>query len=706
MSRNRIFPALLLLLFYSLISVTYFASTALAEDQYVSIRLLPEKTRLGGGETVTVGIEQTLHPDWHTYWINPGDSGTAPRITWEGLEGLNASAIEWPVPKRMGMGPLVNFGYEEKVVLLQDLTLPENLPDGPVRLTATVDVLVCHDICIPETHKASMILNGEQYPAAAAVETARTALPLEMGWATSITEEGGNLIVTIKTDAPGAFGKMESLELYPEEWGLIDNTKTTTARKEGDDLILSHPRGDRALSDVPVSKLVIAYEDAAGIRKGIRLSVLNEAAPLQRDDVSHDIGLATAIFYALLGGLILNLMPCVFPVLSMKALSLVQLKDKDNARARLHGIAYTLGVMAMFAVIAGILLALKAGGAQVGWGFQLQHPAVTLFLTYLFFTLGLNLAGYFDVNVSLAHVGDSLTRKSGLSGSFFTGALATLVATPCTAPFMAGAMGYALTQSAFVSMAIFLSLGFGLALPYLALTFIPAIRHRLPRPGVWMERFRQFLAFPMFGAACWLFWVLSQQIDHMGQFAALLGALSIALGVWFWKIRPHRKTGRAVFTALSGLAILFMLSTFFTIRTHEGATAAPRTGEDATASIDGEEAFTRVRLEEYLKGNDPIFVNMTAAWCITCKVNEKVALSIESTLALFREKGVRYLKGDWTNQNPEITNYLEEYGRNGVPIYVYYGPRDMKSGVRPEPVVLPQILTPGIVAETIQPKGD
>ncbi len=677
------------------------AAQAQSPDQkYVSIRLLPEKTSVKGGDTVTVGIEHTLYEGWHTYWKNPGDSGTAARVEWSGLEGIEASAFSWPIPHKMPMGPLVNFGYEEKAVLLQDITLPKTLPDGPITLSAKVDVLVCHDICIPETHVATMTLNGDQYPASQAVDFARARLPIDMGWETSITENADDLVVTVNTDSPSAFTNLKSVSLYPEEWGLIDNTTQTTATLDGNVLTLRHKRGDRPLTDVPVSKLVITYEMPTGEKAGVRVSTLmgGEIAP-QGEGFG---GFAKAILFAILGGIILNLMPCVFPVLSMKALSLVHLKGESNKTAQIHGLAYMAGVILSFVVIAGILIAIKAAGAQVGWGFQLQNPAVTLALTYLFFTLGLNLAGFFDVAISLSHAGDSLTRRHGLEGSFFTGVLATLVATPCTAPFMAGALGYALTQPPYIALLIFVFLGFGLSLPYLVLSFVPTTRHWLPRPGLWMEQFRQFLSFPMFLAACWLLWVLSQQINHMGQFAAILGMLAIAFAIWAFKTRPKNIGGKAIFLTLSALAMAFMVSTFFVIHLEDSVSAS---GTKYSKEDKNWDDFTRIKLDDALKGDAPVFVNMTAAWCITCKVNEKVALSVEDTKTLFKTMGITYLKGDWTNQNPEITNFLEEYGRSGVPLYVYYAPRDKQTGIRPEPVVLPQILTPDIVKETLTPKA-
>lgn len=663
---------------------------AISNDKNLSVRLLPEQTQVKGGETITIGIEQTIRDGWHTYWSNPGDSGTAARIVWKGIEGIKPAAIQWPVPHRMPIGPLTNFGYEKKVVLLQDLKLPENLPAGAQTITADMDVLVCHEICIPETHRASFILNGDQQPSQ--LDDARTMLPIDVGWNASIKSTNGDVILTVETDTPSAFANLKTIELYPEEWGIIHNPAETRAEKKESTLILTHARGERDLSEVPISKFVIAYEDTTGHRKAVRVSTLDASAGGDINENSKDVGILKAIIFALLGGLILNLMPCVFPVLSMKALSLVTLNDKEAAKARTQGIAYTLGIITCFVLIAGILIALKASGQQVGWGFQLQHPAVTLFLAYLFFTLGLNLAGYFEINLGLSNIGNRLAQKGGMAGSFFTGVLATLVATPCTAPFMGAAMGYALTQSAFAAIIVFVALGFGLALPYLALCYIPSLRHRLPKPGHWMETFRQFLSFPMFATAAWLVWVLSQQISHMGQFAALLGMLAITLSFWLLKRRPTNHAAYILMLIAAIGSLGFVVSTFFTMKPIE---------KIQTATTQHWEDFTRVKLEEYLKGDNPVFVDMTAAWCITCKVNEKVAIDIESTQDLFTKNKVHSLRGDWTNQNPEITSFLEEYGRSGVPIYVYYGPRNAETGVRPEAIVLPQILTPAIVENAI-----
>lgn len=693
MARSKIlFSLFLAVLFFPIFSVTSFAQTAAAE-KYVAIRLLPEKTHVSGGERITIGIEQNIARHWHTYWINPGDSGTAPRITWSGVEGIEPAPIQWPVPKRLPMGPLTNFGYENNVVLLQDLILPKDLPDGPATLTAKIDILVCNEICIPETHEASFIINGDEEGVPAAIEIARASLPLPLEWDAAISEKEGKFHVNVITQTPDAFAKLDSIELYPEEWGLIDNPEKTAALIKEGALLLSHPRGDRPLSDVPASRILIAYEDASGARKGISLAT--PAPSLSGSSVvpNDNVGIAQAILFALLGGLILNLMPCVFPILSMKALSLVELKDEELSKARLHGIAYTVGILVSFAAIAGLLLALKAGGAQIGWGFQLQNPAIILFLSYLFFALGLNLAGFFEIPARFSNIGSSLTQKSGAAGSFFTGVLATIVATPCTAPFMGVAMGYALTQGAVLSMAVFLALGLGLAIPYLLLTFVPRFRRIMPKPGHWMETFRQFLAFPMFASAAWLIWVLSQQTDQLGLLIALLGLVLLAFAIWLLKRNPVHKFWKI---GIPVLTIIAMVLLALSVLSHD---PAPKTENAVNA---GWENFTQERLDALLEENNPVFVNMTAAWCITCKVNEKVALSSKAIKELFAAKKIAYLKGDWTNQNPEITKFLERYGRSGVPLYVYYGPED-PSGERPPAVVLPQILTQSIVEDTIDP---
>lgn len=666
--------------------------------KHVSVRLLADKTQVEGGNQITIGIEQKLERGWHTYWINPGDSGMPARISWKMPKGFETGGIQWPIPHKMKMGPLVNFGYEGKVTLLQNLSLPKKIPAGPIKLSAQIDLLVCHEICIPETHHAQLTLNGGQKAQGTTIAKARAKLPLETGWEAHISETNGTLEVRVLTPNTAPFAKTKSIDFFPEEWGLIDNTATPDAQITDAGLLIQQARGERELSDVPTAKGVVVYKDPQGQTKAIRISTLIDpsSANGSKNGIRlSDISFLHALLFALLGGLILNLMPCVFPVLSMKALSLVKLKDKDISKARAHGLAYTAGILASFAVIAGALIALKAAGAQIGWGFQLQSPLMILTLAYLLFLIGLNLSGFFEFSAGrLAGIGTYFTQKHGITGSFATGVLAALVATPCTAPFMGAAMGFALTQPALIAMSIFLTLGLGLALPYLALTFVPALRHLLPHPGHWMETFRQFLAFPMFASAAWLIWVLAQQTNAMGVFSALSGIIALAFIIWLAKILPEKGVGKIITLVLMLGSLVFVISTC----------TLPQCQMDQSTSAAQEnwEPYTDSALNRLLESGHPVFVNMTAAWCITCKVNEKVALSTETTRSLFKEKNIRYLKGDWTNQNPEITRYLASHGRNGVPLYVYYPPRDEQTGQRPESIVLPQILTTKIVSETIR----
>lgn len=658
---------------------------------YVNLRLIPEGVLKPGGE-IYVAIEQSIAPGWHTYWKNPGDSGASPRIKWSMPDGFSAGDIEWPVPHKLPYGPLLNYGYEDGVILLQKIRAPAQLSEGSVTLTADIDVLVCKEICIPESGKYTVTLNGPDSSNADNTEyfeNARGKMPMPNSSPATYAELGEHFII----DMPVTWSQgVKRYDYIPAEWGLVENTAPSEITIEGGRLTIKQQRGQRALNEVSAvpGLLLWSMEDSGPMNAYEFTAALSAnpptATPVPAPNAAPSQSLALALVLALLGGLILNLMPCVFPVLSIKALGLVKIAEKEPAKARLHGLAYTGGVILSFLVIAGLLIALKSGGAQIGWGFQLQNPEIVTMLAWLFFIIGLNLSGIFEIGGHFGNVGNKLTQGNTPGHSFFTGVLATLVATPCTAPFMGVALGFALTQGPFINLLVFAVLGFGLALPYLALSFIPALQKILPKPGAWMHTFKQLLAFPMYASAAWLIWVLSQQSGQMGVFAALMGLVFIAFGIWLLRHEPAAllwKNIVRVFAVLSFLAALMII---------------PGSTQKAPEESFGQE-WSPGKLSQILEGGDAIFVEMTAAWCITCKVNHAVAIDTPSTRRIFAESGVQYLVGDWTNQNPEITQYLNEFGRNGVPIYVYYGPRS--NGERPAPVVLPQILTPGIVAKTV-----
>ncbi len=671
-------------------------------DRYVKIRLMPESNRVEPGQDIWIGIEKSIYPHWHTYWTNAGDSGTALHADWTLPEGFEVEGIEFPFPKLLPYGPLMNYGYEGNTVLLQKLRVPDTLPDGPITLSVDIDLLVCKEICIPEYSNHSLTLNDASVPRddnRGYIEAALNKLPQAEEWEAAYSHNGEQFIVTLSPDKKEIFDKIDTLRFYPVDWGLIDNVSEQTVAVDGDKIVITQGAGDRMASEVPSlgGVLVVdqsyAYQFKASYDPSLPLPSVAQESPnaslttqLGAGQMGANIDGMTvfqAILFALIGGLILNLMPCVFPVLSIKALSLSKMKDKEAGKAMMSGIAYTLGVVISFVIIAGLLIVLQSAGSQIGWGFQLQNPVVIAVLVYLFFLIGLNLAGFFDISGRAANVGQGLTQGDGFMPSFFTGTLATLVATPCTAPFMAGAIGFAATQPPVVSLSIFAALGFGLALPYLVISFVPAARHAMPKPGAWMDTFKQFLSFPMFASAAWLFWVLTQQAGSSSLFMVLIGLVLIAFGLWLLRYQ-------------GGLSKILALLSFGV-----ALWAAVMAGPDKVEMKFGA-PFDPASLSEALEGDDPVFVEMTAAWCVTCKYNNAVAIDIRPTRDLFSEYNVQYYIGDWTNEDPVITAYLQDYGRNGVPLYVYYGPRDPETGERPDEVLLPQILTPGIVSDAIK----
>lgn len=684
-------------------------------ENRVKIRVLPAQTTIEPGQDMWIAVEQSIREGWHTYWQNPGDSGAAPNINWTLPDGFEISDIHWPVPHKIPYPPLLNYGYEDNVILLQKLKAPEVLPEEPLTLTADIDLLVCKEECIPEFHTVEQVLNDASIPPeenTAYIETALQSLPQEADWDARFEIAADTLFLTL----PRPSIDFESVELFPVEWGVVENAAPAESRVEDDNIVIEQPAGDRDLAALDRLPFVAVFTDSAGMRQGYAFSAVRPdsqpaSLPLpatERPDETglQDVTILQALFLAFLGGLILNLMPCVFPVLSIKALSLVRQSQKDRVLVRLSGAAYTLGVLLSFLLIAGLLIIFKEAGAQIGWGFQLQNPVVITLLAYLLFLIGLNLSGYFEFGGRFMNLGGRLTQKEGLSGSFFTGVLATIVATPCTAPFMGVAIGFALTQTPLATLSIFLALGFGLAFPYLILSLVPALQRILPKPGTWMDTFKQFLAFPMFASAVWLVWVLSQQTSSAGVLGSLSGMLAIAFAIWLWQKAGTgiRKIVMRVLALLSVLYALFAVSAASVPSTLVPGKIVPVDGTEKPGSEAGPfgEVWTPVKLETLLAESDnPVFVEMTAAWCITCKVNHATSLNIDSTKSLFSDNNVHYLIGDWTNQDAEITQYLERYGRSGVPLYVYYGPRDPDYGERPEAVVLPQILTPGIVRQTV-----
>ncbi|TXI20832.1 MAG: thiol:disulfide interchange protein [Roseateles sp.] len=669
------------------------AVPAQATTEHVQLRLLSSQAKVAPGQRLLVAVEQQIQPHWHTYWKNPGDSGQATSIEWKGAE---AGAIQWPVPSIQAIGPIVNYGYEGRAPLLVELTVPADAkPGARFQPSAEVKWLVCKDVCIPEQASVGLDLPvaaaAEAGADAAQIEEWRAALPKPATFAVKLQPSPQG--VTLSGPAEG----VTKAYFFADTWGAVAHSAPQPLQQQGGTWSLELPAGDEPLAaGKPMSGVLVlttaagdqAWEVSApmpeGAGKGPGPVDLNApaatagAASPEAAEVS-ELGLLPALALALLGGLILNLMPCVFPVLSIKALALV-----NQGSHKSEGLAYTAGVLASFALLAGVLIALRAGGQQVGWGFQFHSPVFVLVVAYVLFLVGLSLSGFVEVGSSIAGLGSGLASKQGLAGSFFTGVLAAIVATPCTAPFMGAAMAFALSQPALVMLAVFLALGLGLALPFLVLAFWPAAQRWLPRPGAWMDTFKQALAFPMYAAVVWLLWVLAQQAGPDGVALALGGLVLIGFGLWWRRASGMSRIG----SSAAALSIALALGA--------AAWVKPVTVEARTAGGEASvEAFSQERLDALRAEGKPVFVNLTAAWCISCLVNERVALSRPEVQEAFAKSGVAYLKGDWTREDPKITAVLKAHGRSGVPLYLYYAPGAA------EPQVLPQLLTPGLVIEAV-----
>ncbi len=698
------------------------AQAAPRGEDLVKAELLAEPSAVKLGEPFTVGVKLTMAPHWHTYWRNPGDSGLATEIKWTLPDGAKAGPIQWPVPERIPVSHLVNYGYEGETVLLTEITPPANLsPGGPITLKADVSYLVCERECIPGEASLSILLpvagaseDGKPEPADKALfDAARAKLPTPSPW-TAKTEAGGDTLRFV-VDVPGLKpDSIRSAYLFPFDETSVEHASPQVLVAKADGFTLEIKRSSLSQGEPAPLGGVLVVEEA--LETGVTRHAVEIGAPVkapasgaaavapstaagpgggtrQPADISL-AGIAQAALLAFLGGIILNLMPCVFPVLSIKVLSLVKHSGYGPALVRLNGLAYTAGVVASFLLLAGILLAVRAGGAEVGWGFQLQSPAVVTALAFLLFAMGLSLSGVVELGTSLAGFGQRHDNRTGLPGSFLTGILATIVATPCTAPFMGTAIGFAMTAPAPVALAVFAALGLGLALPFLLLTFWPGLARHLPRPGRWMETLKQFLAFPIYATVAWLLFVLSQEVGPTGLFAALIGLVAVGFGAWALRLGSLREGwSRRAWQGGALAAILILVGLGVAIDRDRVGEAVAATASTAAAG-EAWQPFTQARLDQLRAEGRPVFVNMTAAWCITCLVNERTALSTEAVQDAFRSRQVVYLKGDWTNRNPEITRLLEAHGRSGVPLYVFYPPAG-------EPVVLPQILTQATVIESL-----
>lgn len=659
------------------------AAPAVAQSQtmpapIVTAQLLLHAPRVEADTPIIAGVLFTLPEGWHIYWQNPGDSGIPTRLNWTVPEGISVGDIQWPVPEAIDTGGIVNYGYSEHVLLPVTLTPMRDGIHGAVEVRA--EWLACKEICIPETATLRGTLPQQSPQAALLIGEAGRAVPEPYSGDARLRLGDGTITLTL---SPSPLTDVAAAALYPVEDGVIVNGASPEILQDGEQLQLSFPRGNGTVPPVWNSMLSLQEHEEAAPRNYAVTAYTTEgtdsAAPAAPQlPAPSPLPLLVAVFFAFLGGVILNAMPCVLPILSLKALALAKKSGAAQRQARLQGVAYTAGVVLSFLAVAGAMLALKAAGGAIGWGFQLQEPAVIAGLALLMLAVAFNLFGMFELPVLFGHAHVS---QHGTRGAFLTGALAVALATPCTAPFMAPALGATLTMSLPATLLIFTALGLGMAAPFLAISLWPAARRFLPHPGMWMVRFKQFLAFPMLATAAWLLWVLVQINGTDGLILLLTGAIFMAWLLWWAHItaRPARKPW------LMAAALLVALGCI-------AAQPEPSPPDPAKNTT-----FSEAQLEALRAEGTPVFVDATAAWCLTCKINERVALGDPAVQRLFAEKNIALLVADWTTRNDEITRYLARFGRNGVPLYVYYPTQGT-------PVVLPQLITPAILREAIAPR--
>ncbi len=649
---------------------------------YSQARLVADVASVAPGDAFEVALEITVDPGWHTYWLNPGDSGQPVTAEWT-VEGGDAGPLRFPVPRRYdeaGMTTYIHDGLPGFVTRVET----SEAASGQVTVTANARWLICADVCIPATQTVALAVPVGETVRSGALDAILRAHPTSgAGWTASAATVEGDYLVTV---APPEGISLDGAQFFVDQKAVLDHVAPQRFQREGDAWAVRLPGSEFA--QAPAERLtgVLAVGDA-GV--ALDIAVAGTEAALAASPATSSLGWGSALLFAFLGGIILNLMPCVFPILGIKVLGFVNGRDDSPAELRAHGLAFGAGVVVSFLVLAGGLLALRAAGAGLGWGFQLQSPPVVAALAVLMVGLALNLLGVFSVGEGVASATGQLDRREGLSGAFLSGVLAVIVATPCTAPFMGAALGFAIAQPAALALVVFATLGVGMALPYVLLSFRPGLVHRLPRPGPWMKTLKQGLAFPLLATAVWLVWVFGLQTGLDAAAGLLLALVLVGLAAWAWGSWPRFKTRRSRTTARA-FALAVGVGAVSLVVVASGAM-----GDAGVSQTQSEwQAWDPDRVEDLTEAGTPVFVDFTAAWCATCQVNKMAVLSRRATRDAFAAHGVVTMRADWTNEDPAITDALSSFGRNGVPLYVLYAPGA-------EPVVLPEVLTAGMVQDAL-----
>jgi thiol:disulfide interchange protein len=690
------------------------AASNSADASHLHVQLVVPASSLTPGQTAKAGLYFKLEPGWHVYWKNAGDSGEPPRMKWTLPDGVTAGPLEFPVPKRLPLGPLMDFGYEDEVLFPFELKVASHAKPGPAVLHSKVDWLVCREVCIPGKAELETIRpvsdgagNGSPVePDASLYARLSDRLPQAppATFKAGFQPSAGGFRLTVLTG-----NKETQAAFFPADQSVIDNPAPQKVTPTAKGLTLDLKKDANLTANPGVLRGVLAlsggraYEIAAPAGAPAAASAAAESPSANTANSANTTptqplpsatpGLAKIVGLAFLGGLILNLMPCVFPVLFLKGLALVQSGAEERHRLRAHGLVYTAGILISFWVLVGALLALRGAGARLGWGFQFQSPVFLSLMAGLLFFLGLSLAGQFEIGLSLTSAGGGLAAKQGYTGSFFTGVLAVIVATPCTAPFMGAAIGYALAQPAAVTFAVFTALALGLAAPYAALTLQPTWTRILPRPGAWMEVVRQAVSVPIFATVIWLAWVLANAYGAASLASLLAGFLLIAIAGWFLGRWPAKRWATSV-----AAVVLLGVVAFCYVAQNELAESRSDSGDKLLYVVGvpgGWEPWSAETVKRYVAAGRPVFVDFTASWCLSCQVNERVALGKPEVKKALADAHVALLRADWTQHDDAITETLAALGRSGVPVYALYVPGEAS------PRLLPEVLTPGIVTDAI-----
>jgi thiol:disulfide interchange protein DsbD len=657
---------------------------SIAKTPQLTVDLVAEPTPIISGKTVTLALRFNPVPGWHIYWRNPGDSGLPPSVTWKLPAGWTAGPLQFPFPEKILLPPLVSYGYEQEALLLTTFTIPlyEYLPSS-FPIEADIEWLVCKETCLPGKAHLNLTLSTQPKPnidLQGLFDDVRKDLPIALpNILISAKTEGGDLQLIVEPKT-----QVGSLNFFPEGDFLDEFKPSKTEVLSSGKLQLTLPLKEKA--KLPSSLQGVLVAENPWDTSGHRALAISVALKSPSSSTSR---LPLTLFFAFLGGLILNVMPCVFPILSLKALHLVQISSESRAAARREGIAFSFGVLFSLLALAGLLIILRASGQSLGWGFQLQSPPVVWLLLALLLALSLNLLGVFEFQSLLG--GLAAKKKSqGCAGAFASGLLAVAVASPCTAPFMGVALAAAFALPPHTTLLIFSSLAFGFALPVLLFSFFPALLSFLPKPGAWMNTFKKILSIPMFAAVLWLAWVAYRLSGTSAILPALLGTIALSLGLLLYGRSQHSFPPSSTLR-WGGLALVFLAAVI-------PATTLKTASTELTSRHPDRLPWSEEEVARQLSQGRTVFIDFTAAWCLTCQVNERLTLSHPDVQAAFRSNNIAFLVADWTRRDPAITSALHKYGREGVPTYVILRPTPNST-----PQLLPEIITPSIVLKSLSP---